>query len=397
MERSSTSRQLIDRSHDLKRLRDDGYDIEVTSGYLLVKDVPYVSPKKEVKRGTLVSELTLAGDITTTPNTHVAYFAGEHPCNQDGTLIAKIVHNSARRALDQNLVVDHTFSAKPVSGGYRDYYEKVATYVAIISAPAQTIDPGATAQTFPVIVAEEEASVFNYFDSATSRSEIGLATRKLELDRIAIVGLGGTGSYVLDLVAKSPVKEIHLFDRDSFLQHNAFRSPGAPSIEELRPHPKKVLYLKGLHSRMRRGIVAHEYHIETSNVIELRGMAFVFLCMDASQTKKAIVHHLEEYGVSFIDVGMGVDLVEDSLHGVLRVTASTPQQRDHFRKRVSLADAGLNDDYDRNIQVADLNALNAALAVIKWKKLCGFYVDLEHEHHCTYTIDGNMLTNEDPQ
>jgi hypothetical protein len=41
-----------------------------------------------------------------------------------------------------------------------------------------------------------------------------------------------------------------------------------------------------------------------------------------------------------------------------------------------------------------LNALNAALAVIKWKKLMGFYQDLDFEHHCTYTIGGNMLRNE---
>jgi hypothetical protein len=43
--------------------------------------------------------------------------------------------------------------------------------------------------------------------------------------------------------------------------------------------------------------------------------------------------------------------------------------------------------------VADLNAINATLVVIKWKKIRGFYRDLEREHHCTYTTDGNMLIN----
>ena len=45
--------------------------------------------------------------------------------------------------------------------------------------------------------------------------------------------------------------------------------------------------------------------------------------------------------------------------------------------------------------MADLNALNACLAVVKWKKLRGFYRDLEQEHHCTYTTDGGMLLNGD--
>jgi hypothetical protein len=41
------------------------------------------------------------------------------------------------------------------------------------------------------------------------------------------------------------------------------------------------------------------------------------------------------------------------------------------------------------------NALNALLAVIRWKKIVGFYDDLEHEHNTIYLIDGNTLINED--
>jgi hypothetical protein len=52
-------------------------------------------------------------------------------------------------------------------------------------------------------------------------------------------------------------------------------------------------------------------------------------------------------------------------------------------------------EYARNIQVADLNALNACLAVIRYKKHLGFYRDLEREHNSLYTIDGNHLLNED--
>ncbi len=75
--------------------------------------------------------------------------------------------------------------------------------------------------------------------------------------------------------------------------------------------------------------------------------------------------------------------------------SSTPQQRDHFRARVSLADTGLAEEYATNIQVADLNALNAALAVVRWKKLFGFYLDFESEHKSTYSIDTNSLINDD--
>ena len=50
-------------------------------------------------------------------------------------------------------------------------------------------------------------------------------------------------------------------------------------------------------------------------------------------------------------------------------------------------------EYERNPQLAELNALNAALAVIKWKKVRGFYNDLTQEFNCEYVIDGNKLMN----
>jgi hypothetical protein len=148
---------------------------------------------------------------------------------------------------------------------------------------------------------------------------------------------------------------------------------------------------------MHRKIFAHGTYIDASNVECLRGMDFVFLCLDQGRAKQVIVEKLEEFGIPFVDVGMGVELIDDGLIGVLRVTTSTTAKREHVRtkNRIAFTGDGREDLYSRNIQIAELNALNAALAVIKWKKHCGFYVDLEKEHFSTYTIDGNTLTNED--
>ena len=267
------------------------------------------------------------------------------------------------------------------------------TYVTILSGPAKRIDPSVTANTFPVIVAEAEESVFNYYDTASSRAGIEVVSAKLVQGRVAIVGLGGTGSYILDLVAKTPVGEIHLFDGDKYLNHNAFRSPGAPSVEDLEKELAKVEYFTTQYSRMHRHIIPHQEFITSENVEHLRGMDFIFLSMDKGSDKRVIVERLVEWGISFIDVGMGVHLVDDALLGVLRVTASTNNKRDHLAKRIPYSDGDGNNDYAQNIQVADLNALNAALAVVKWKKLCGFYQDLENEHHCTYSINVNMLNS----
>src|SRR5438093_183681 len=141
------SHQPVSRSPDLKRLRDEGYDVEVRSNHLLVTGVPYVNSQKVILRGTLVSELTLAGEVTTTPGTHVAMFIGDHPCNKDGSEIAQIKHGSANKDLGNGLVVNHSFSNKPPDG-YKDYYAKMTRYIEIISHPALSIDPSLTAKNF---------------------------------------------------------------------------------------------------------------------------------------------------------------------------------------------------------------------------------------------------------
>lgn len=389
------SQKLVNRNWDLSQLRAEGYDIEARMpAHLLAKDVPYVSPDKRVKRGILVCELgELAGDVVTAPKNHVAFFAGECPCNADGTVIAGV--SAVNQVVDQNLTLNYQISRKPSLATYPNFYAKMRTYIDIVSGPAKAIDPTCTAKTFPVVVPAEGESVFHYLDTAATKAGIIIANRKLETGKTGIVGVGGTGSYVLDLVAKTPVPEIHLFDGDDFLNHNAFRCPGAPSIEELRAKPKKVAYFRDLYSKMRRSIIAHDCYIDESNVELLREMDFVFICIDKGKAKRLIVERLEEWGTPFIDVGMGVQLVDDALLGILTVATSTPGKRNHLRGRVAFSDGQAENEYSRNVQIADLNALNATLAVIKWKKLRGYYHDTGNEHFCAYTIANDRMTNED--
>ncbi len=391
------SQQLINRSNDLKKLRDEGYCIKIKSAFLLVNDVPYVNFQREVKLGIIVSKLILAGDRTTKPEDHVAYFIGECPCHPDGSPLREILNNSNRQQLADGIIIDHMFSAKPVlpQNSYADYYHKMTTYVSHISRHAQAISPGITAQNFNPVTDVEEVSVFNYYDTATSRAEIDLISKKLALGNVAIIGLGGSGSYVLDLIAKTSIKTIHLFDGDTFFQHNAFRAPGAPSLAELETRPTKASYFKGIYSKMHRNIIEHEFFIDSNNVEKLREMNFVFLCLDRGSIKKMIISKLAEFGVPFVDVGLGVHIVDNALTGILRVTIGTQQKNDHIETRIPFSDDEIENEYSNNIQIADLNALNAVLAVIKWKKLYGFYHDLEHEHHSTYTIDGNNISNQE--
>jgi hypothetical protein len=387
------SQQLINHSPDLKRLRDEGYEIEVRGGYLLIHHVPYVNNSKVVQLGTLVTNLTMAGNVTARPNTHVIYFSGEHPCNMDGTIITAIQHSSQPQNFGNNIVVNHSFSNKPAEG-YPDYYQKVKRYAEIIAAPAKAIDDTATEKTFKPVDAVNSGSVFKYIDTNSSRANINLINAKLEGQKVAIIGTGGTGAYVLDLLAKTPVREIHVYDGDKFLQHNAFRSPGAAPFSVLEQGLPKAEYFTGIYSHMHSGIVAHPYYLKADKLSELDLMTFVFLCIDNNASRKVIIDYLLARDISFIDVGLGVNIVGDKLIGGVRVTAATTAKHDHLANRIP-GEENDNNAYATNIQIADLNSLNASMAVIKWKKLCGFYQDLEQEHHSSYDINVNKIFNED--
>jgi hypothetical protein len=387
------SQQLINHSPDLARLRDAGYEIEVFGGYLIIHHIPYVNQRREIAYGKLITALNLIGNITTRPPDHVIQFMGEHPCHKDGSIITQIQHAASNTQLFDGLVMNYSFSNKP-KGGYPDYYEKVNTYAELISSPARSLDSSVTAKTFKAVPAKNEQSVFHYIDTNATRAHILQANAKFNGQKVGIIGLGGTGAYILDMVAKTPVAEIHLFDGDLFHQHNAFRCPGAPALSRFDDQPKKVFYLKDIYDNMHRGVHAHNVFVTEENLHLLETFSFVFLSVDSNRVRGLIIAYLLEHKIPFIDVGLGVNLVEDQLIGTLRSTLITPQQHDHLEKRIGKADIADN-EYATNIQIADLNALNAMLAVIKWKKWTGFYQDLKEEHHSTYSINTSQLINED--
>lgn len=374
---------------DLTRLLGEGYDVELRGGHLVVNDVPYVTANKAVARGHLVMPATMAGDVLATPLDHTTHFAGSVPSDADGRPLEKVINGPQTNEFVPGLRTDFYFSAKPPSGKYANHYDKVTTYVELLSRWARCIDPRATARTHPVHeVPSGDDYPFAYRDLASSRAGTTALNSIFSGMRIAVVGLGGTGSHILDLVAKTPVAEIHLYDGDVFLNHNAFRAPGAADINDLRAQPNKAEHWASQYSRMKRGIVAHPTYFEVETVAEVAGFDFVFLALDDGSNRQGIVAALEAAEMSFIDVGMGVTDTGAGLTGMLRVSTSTPG------RRVPIPVGGAApDEYARNIQIGDLNALNAALAVLQWKRHLGFYADMAPDVSAfAYPVSDNMIT-----
>ena len=395
------SRKLIDHSPDLSRLRAEGFEIQVRENFLLISSVPYLDKDLKLRYGTLACELTHLNNLAYPPASHPMWWQGEYPHYSDGTSIEAFRNPSPGITLLSGFEVNYCFSANPsgpgtIATGYADFYDKVKTYTGIIAGPALQLYPYAVLKTERVFPDDDDDSPFLYPDTNSSRAQINAISDKVKNQKIAIIGTGGTGSYILDLVAKTSVKEIHIFDGDPFGQHNSFRTPGAASPDEVDAKMKKVAYLKGIYSKMRKGIIPNDFNITPDKLFLLDSMDFVFIAIDKSGIKQALFDYLIEHGIAFIDVGIGVTRGNDAITATARVTAANSRKHDHLSKRIPLGpDDDKNDPYHSNIQIAEINAINAAVAVIHWKRQFGFYENTEQSMHVQISVDGLKIFNAD--
>lgn len=381
-------------SPHIQKLVDEGYDIEIVQDrWLLVKRVPYLNKDLEVRYGIIVSDIEMTGnDVKVNLDNHPVYFAGEQPHRIDGKSLNP--NNSQKREIFPGLTVDFYYSYK-LNRKYTDYYEKIRHYVHLFSKHAIKKDHSVTFNIGSLTIVPDEFP-FQYSDCNATSPEGNVLLQKFFGLKIGIIGLGGTGSYILDYIAKTPVKEIKLFDGDYLHNKNAFRAPGAIPIEDLKNIQKKTDFFKKEYSRMHNNIISCPQYIKSDNLNLLDELSFVFLSIDKSEVKKIIIEHLESKKIGFIDVGMGVQIVNSAILAKIRTTTSIEGKRDHIYKkqRIKFVE-NPNNEYSNLPQLAELNSLNAAFAVIKWKKLIGFYHDQEREFHSQYLLPNNKILNDD--
>ncbi|QTV06743.1 ThiF family adenylyltransferase [Faecalibacter bovis] len=374
--------QLINRNMDIERLATEGYSVNFIDGHLVLEHIPYVNQDKQIKWGALVAPLNLKDDYTLDPPTdHVINFMGEFPCDNEGNRINGILLGE-NIDLSSNLKTNYSFSNKPPEG-FTNYYDKFIHYTKIISQYAQEIDAKCKPNLGKPFKLFEKSSAINnlkYYDTNSLRARIYKLNERFNEMRIGIVGLGGSGSYILDFIAKTNVSEIHLYDDDIFCSHNSFRAPGAPEVELLHSQTLKIDYLESVYSRMHQGIKKHPTKINSVNIHELKNLDFVFLSIDTIPVRQNIIEYLKTNQIPFIDVGIGINQQGEQLSVMARVSLN---QGNDPNNTIENPEHDLNEIYKSNIQIAEINALNACLAVIKWKQFYGFYTNSQ----------GNYVTN----
>lgn len=394
----------MNRNQDIQALVTKGYCVAIDSNYLVVRDIPYLDGAGALKIGAFVATLVYRdnNEIAHQDN-HQVWFAGSSPYQIDGTAIPKLGDSATTLALSdacKDVVVERRFSNKRKgTDGYADFFDKIESYVALISGPAME-KYGATPYTFREVNQAAPDPIFKFHDTMTSRAQITDLSAKLRNDVVAIIGLGGSGAYLLDLLVKTPVKEIRAFDLDRFHIHNSYRSPGR--LHESEFGKTKADVYANRYENFRHGLVIRPKFIDASCAEDFDGVTFTFICVDKGSSRKGIFDLLTAKDIAFIDVGMGLfrqkGAQAGTLNGLVRATYYPAGKAEKVRAKdlAPLSDP-IDDVYRTAIQIPELNALNACLAVMRFKQLRGFYTQEVPLYHLVLGLGDLSLDSENEE
>ena len=135
--------QLVSHNEDLRRLVEKGYAVAMDSGYLVVRDIPYLDVQRQLQWGAFVAKLEFIDKLTVQQDDHQIWFAGSVPHSLDGKPIPNLGGGLTSLPLgeaSQDVVVQRRFSNKPkATGKFADFLEKIESYLTIVSGPAMEL------------------------------------------------------------------------------------------------------------------------------------------------------------------------------------------------------------------------------------------------------------------
>jgi hypothetical protein len=361
--------ELASRNPFIEDLDALGYHVDLVEGYFVIYGLPYIGKEGELKHGDWVSELNLNDAVIDPPSDHQAYWRGDRPHDQSKREL-RLGGGPANIVVETGFAANYSFSFKLHENGvmraYRSFEEKVQTYLDVITAPAIAAYPDATPFRGIEVKATAQGSPLRFPDTMSARYNMNDISSLLRGKKVAIVGLGGTGSYILDFIARTHLERIALFDNDKVHVHTIFRVPGfipraigCLKVEALAQH----------YGQWHKGLEPVPERITPDNIERLSEFDFVFVSVDDGPARLHIVDWLSAKGIPYIDCGMGLNRSSVGLSGFVRITGT---DRNAFESNVGSArlpvENAKNDEYRKQAQITELNALNAAMAVIRFKQ-----------------------------
>ena len=273
-----------------------------------------------------------------------------------------------------------TISIKRDEGEYQDAWEALKTYIQQIYGGFRASDNSGTHEverpyTFPI-------------SGEKSRDEV----QWLDLvrgEKVAIVGLGGVGAWIADLLTKADVAEVHGWDADSIEDKNIIRMPGAVCPDWIgKP---KAEWLEQTYRQVHRRVFGHSEYVTENNTDELcSNITFGFVTVDNDKSRETVCAAFSESGIPFIDVGISLGRCAGQVSASIRVTTAWPHD-DAWRKAIPKVDDAGQETYGK-LELPDVASVAAGLAVQSWRKVRGQLAQRQASECMVYRAETDTIT-----
>ena len=287
-------------------------------------------------------------------NTHVAEIRG--------LIEGKIYDRSGRyigNIVQSNDSDKCTISIKKDKGDYLDAWDALATYM-------REIYGGFRADQNNGEYRNERPYTFEILGER-NRDEV----QWIDLvrgERVAIVGLGGVGSWIADFLTKADVAEIYGWDGDLIEDKNIIRMPGAV-------HPRwigepKARWFQDTYRQIHNKVHGRPKYVDEQNVSDMcSNITFAFLAVDNDKGRQIACNALASRDIPFIDVGISLTRENNQVSASIHVVTAKPYD-DNWRMAIPQVDNAGQEIYGR-LELPDISAMAAAFAVQSWRKVRG--------------------------
>ena len=279
-----------------------------------------------------------------------------------------------------------TWSNISIRKGAKGSYEPDETAHDLLHRYAKQVVGAVAAAGHSEVVSLALPDPFHIPNTFEERAAIAPVQDQIRGDRIAIIGLGGTGAFLFDLIAKTPVSEIHLLDPDIVESHTFKRAPAAPTAGEIEMVETgsllKVDYYRSKYQAFREGVHVHPVRVDSEDMlvefVAEHSIDFVFICIDQltegdSARQDVVYQAVSASGVPFIDSGVSITVEDCSVRGSV-TTSYYAAGSDAWKD--AIPNGRLHGDAPgySNVQLPEVNAAGAVFAVMEWRRRTGQYV-----------------------
>ena len=176
--------------------------------------------------------------------------------------------------------------------------------------------------------------------------------------------------------------------------HNAYRAPGGFSENDFGR--MKTDLFSERYSGFRKRVISHPWYVGKDAPENLGDCDFVFVCVDRGSARKEIIELLKELKLPFVDVGMGLRKFDGKLQGLVRTVHALPDSVDALLQAKVFPEREAKDNiYQTDIQICELNALNACFAAMAYKRSRGFYHDRLSHNYSLFNIASDKNATEE--